>query len=673
MDIEITFINQSYDENNTDVVIFSKNVATDFEETAVAWRVIENCGRNWSHKFTYPMHFYVAAQDSRGNVSDLYLAQNGQRWEVVRSPSGDTMVLDSRPAADPTQVEIENALTTGAIDAQIYKAGKLFATKTGVSPQQTAVFGFNPTIWVGAVSQLEEGDVMNAAILSEITAEISLLGITKANLIMTGGGVGPSATPVHVYVGTHGITEAHAMTKAMDAGTEPLVSCVMPTSNRAEFIKQALCYFREQRYGNKELLIVYDRPSDLPADLVLPPRVRLICSTERSIGSKRNEGCLYAQGDFIAQWDDDDIYHPDRLGRQMAPLLAGEADITALQDILFWDQDTNRYWSCTPELFAALFVEQVSGGTLVYRKTLWENATRYPAISLREDAEFLLEVIRKGARLARVPGRNLFIYRRHIRNTWRFTVGIDPYPSGWKQETLPHWASEYPIHIPADTAAPLVSCIMPTHNRPEFMLQAVYGFLTQTYANKELVILDDGTEPIAHLVPRHQALRYVRQETRTVIGAKRNTACRLSRGQIIIHWDDDDWYAPDWIRTQVNCLQQTGAAVCGLNRILFYAPHLPQAWRYEYPGNARPWVAGATMAYRKEFWESHPFEEMQVGEDNRFVWGTEAKVVAHDYLYGFVSFIHAKNTSPKNVELAYWKKFPVDQIRQILTAQMASL
>lgn len=195
MDIEITFINQSNDENNSDVVIFAKNAATNFEEVAVAWTVIQNCGRNWSHKFKYPMDFYVGAQDSWGNVSDLKLGSYGQKWDLIRSTSGDALTLDSDPASSPEEVEIKNALAQGSIDAQIYKDGRLFSTKTGLSPQQKAVFTFKPTIWVGVVSQVEEGQIMNSAILSDINTEISLLGITKANLIMTGGGVGSSAEP----------------------------------------------------------------------------------------------------------------------------------------------------------------------------------------------------------------------------------------------------------------------------------------------------------------------------------------------------------------------------------------------------------------------------------------------------------------------------------------------
>jgi len=195
MNIEITFINQSEDPANQPIVIFQKNIATNFDEIAVAWRVIQSPGRNWKHKFIIPSDVYVGASDSWGNVSDLQLAANGQKWNVVRSASGDVLALDSLPASDMNAIEIKNSLSVGSINAQVYKDGKLLATKTGVSPQQKGVFEFKPTIWVGVVSEIEEGDIMNSAILSDINTEISLLGITKANLIMTGGGPGSASVP----------------------------------------------------------------------------------------------------------------------------------------------------------------------------------------------------------------------------------------------------------------------------------------------------------------------------------------------------------------------------------------------------------------------------------------------------------------------------------------------
>jgi len=195
MDIEITFINQSDDVNNSSILIFQKNVATASEEFPVAWTVIQNCGKGWSHKFKYPIALYAGARDSWGNVSDLHLAANGQKWNVVKQPSGNQMSLDDAPASASTAVEIQNALPAGSINAQVYKDGKLLATKTGLSPQQSALFSFEPILWIGVVSQIEEGDILNPAIMADVNTQISLLGLTKANLIMTGGGAGPKAEP----------------------------------------------------------------------------------------------------------------------------------------------------------------------------------------------------------------------------------------------------------------------------------------------------------------------------------------------------------------------------------------------------------------------------------------------------------------------------------------------
>lgn len=195
MDIQLNFINRSNDQNNSEIVIFQKNVATSFEETAIAWKVIQNCGQGEHHPFVYSMQTGVSAGDPYGNYSDPVPAQNGSRFEMVLKPSGDQLQQSNSPASDSNEIEVYNALNQGAISASIHRSGSVCATKTGIAPGQKAVFEFKPTIWVGVVSQIEEGQVMDSAILSDINTEISLLGITKANIVMTGGGVGSTATP----------------------------------------------------------------------------------------------------------------------------------------------------------------------------------------------------------------------------------------------------------------------------------------------------------------------------------------------------------------------------------------------------------------------------------------------------------------------------------------------
>lgn len=193
--IKLNFINASADTNNSSIVIFQKNVVADFDELAVAWRVIEECGRLDNHPFTYPMQFQVSGGDSHGNFTPQMTALDGQTYEMIHNNSGDVMRLAKTPAASPNEVEIQNNLVTGSIDGNIFKDGKLLAAKTNMAPGQKAVFQFHPIIFIGAVSQITEGAVMNSAILQQVNTELALFGVLSADIVMTGGGPGPNSLP----------------------------------------------------------------------------------------------------------------------------------------------------------------------------------------------------------------------------------------------------------------------------------------------------------------------------------------------------------------------------------------------------------------------------------------------------------------------------------------------
>ncbi|MGN6342290.1 MAG: glycosyltransferase family A protein [Ginsengibacter sp.] len=211
----------------------------------------------------------------------------------------------------------------------------------------------------------------------------------------------------------------------------PLISCIMPTTKRPEFFRQAIKFFEQQDYPKKELIVVYNQDSDIPESTVLPSNVSLIKSHAISIGEKRNEGCDNANGSIVAQWDDDDIYAYNRLSCQVSPILEGECEITGLNNFTFYEIATNKYWICSEELFKTLFVENVASGTLVFLKSIWQNYAVYPSISLREDSEFLVAAIKKAARLKRINGKNLFSYCRHSHNTWRFNAGAHVNKNEW--------------------------------------------------------------------------------------------------------------------------------------------------------------------------------------------------------------------------------------------------
>lgn len=195
MGVQLNFVNQSNDANKSQIVIFQKNVASDFEELAVAWRVIKYCGQGDNHPFTFPLGLQVGASDSYGNHTPQLEAQFGQQFQLSLSSSGDRLA-PAGYGASSNEVQVINALPRGAINASCYKDGRLLAVKTAIAPQQKAVFGFKPSIWIGVASQIEQGQVMNSAILGDINTEISLLGISRADIVMRGGGAGAGSTPL---------------------------------------------------------------------------------------------------------------------------------------------------------------------------------------------------------------------------------------------------------------------------------------------------------------------------------------------------------------------------------------------------------------------------------------------------------------------------------------------
>jgi len=487
----------------------------------------------------------------------------------------------------------------------------------------------------------------------------------------------------------------------------PLVSCLMPTRGRGDYVVQAIGYLQRQDYPHWELIILDDGDDGLAGRLPADARIRYQATARGlSIGAKRNQGCTLARGEIIAQWDDDDWYGPNRLRAQVEPLLAGAADITGLQETLFFELERWQFWRCTPALHQRLFVGDVHGGTLVFRKRLWELAGGYPNRSLAEDAALLRLMQRRGGRLLKLPNRDLFIYLRHAANAWSFTCGQYLDPAGWlavaepplpagdrafyrqRREQATTLAARPPAldpgparrPLPADAAQvrpaagprPLVSCIMPTAGRRAFVGQAIACFLRQDYSPVELVVVDDGADAVADLMPDDGRVRYLRLPDRRSVGAKRNLACQAAAGEIIVHWDDDDWSAPRRLHTQVEELLRQGADICGLSAVNYYDPWQRLAWQYVYPAHAPAWAAGNTLCYRKDFWRANPFADIDVGEDTRFVQARLAQRLAilPDASF-FVALIHAHNVSPKQPRGARWHPLAVAEIERLLGEDLA--
>lgn len=203
----------------------------------------------------------------------------------------------------------------------------------------------------------------------------------------------------------------------------------------------------------------------------------------------------------------------------------------------------------------------------------------------------------------------------------------------------------------------LVSCIMPTADRRRFVPEAIRLFLAQDHADRELIILDDGTDAVADLVPADPRIRYLRDTPRATVGAKRNRACAAARGEIIVHWDDDDWYAPWRVSYQVQALQNADADACGLDRVMYREEPDGAVWEYVWPEGAGAWLHGATLCYRRALWQRGGFPAIAVGEDTQFLrTHAGARLLALPRTGFYVGRIHAANTSRKLTGDPRWQR-----------------
>ena len=101
-----------------------------------------------------------------------------------------------------------------------------------------------------------------------------------------------------------------------------LVSIIMPTYNCARFIRESIDSVLAQTYTNWELIIVDDSSTDNTAEMIAnfnDPRIHYL-RNEQNEGAAltRNKALRAVKGRYIAFLDSDDLWHPDKLERQIA-------------------------------------------------------------------------------------------------------------------------------------------------------------------------------------------------------------------------------------------------------------------------------------------------------------------------------------------------------------------
>ncbi len=124
-----------------------------------------------------------------------------------------------------------------------------------------------------------------------------------------------------------------------------------------------------------------------------------------TLGELRNRSLDAATGDYVIQWDDDDLHDPSRLQHQLAALVAAKAHAIMLSRWTVW-------WPAKHRLFISS--RRTWEGSLMCERRLMP---RYPAMTKGEDTPVINAVL-ESMKVAMMDAPRLYTYVVHGQNTW---------------------------------------------------------------------------------------------------------------------------------------------------------------------------------------------------------------------------------------------------------------
>ena len=120
----------------------------------------------------------------------------------------------------------------------------------------------------------------------------------------------------------------------------------------------------------------------------------------------------------------------------------------------------------------------------------------------------------------------------------------------------------------------LVSVIIPTYKRAEFLIRAIDSVLNQNYTYIEVIVVDDNgkgqqQEITRSIVNKYDAVALITYEKNKGACYARNSGVKKASGDIIMFLDDDDYYLPEKVDVQCKIFENNkiDACLCAMKRI----------------------------------------------------------------------------------------------------------
>jgi hypothetical protein len=186
------------------------------------------------------------------------------------------------------------------------------------------------------------------------------------------------------------------------------ISCLCVT--RGPWLHNAIAQFERQTHADKELIVLHQTPLTAKdrADLERLNATVFLCPQEIKLGQLRNMSMTVANGEWLAQWDDDDCYHPERLASQLMFAQASGYQATFLAEWYIHDLETGSVYTSHARLWeGSMLVQRAAVDRLQYENTM----------SRGEDTQFVRRLACR-AKIGFQRRPELYLYQVHGGNTW---------------------------------------------------------------------------------------------------------------------------------------------------------------------------------------------------------------------------------------------------------------
>ena len=200
---------------------------------------------------------------------------------------------------------------------------------------------------------------------------------------------------------------------------------------------------------------------------------------------------------------------------------------------------------------------------------------------------------------------------------------------------------------------PFVSVITPTYNRRRFIPSLIQCFLSQTYPKDrmEWIVLDDGSDRVEDIFSEAKDkltnFRYLYEDEKKNIGAKRNRLNRESKGEIIVAMDDDDFYFPERVHAVVQAFKKNPKyELAGSSEIYMYYSDIKEIYKLGpyHPNHA----TNGTMAWRRSYASTHLYdEEVTHAEERSYLDNYKHPMLQLDPKKVMLVMSHTENTFDK--------------------------